>query len=102
MDKSFLQRLAVRTGGQYRKAPSPEEFTPLFQEVLDQMKLQYKLDYESRIAKDDNPHSVLVRVSAPQVEAFDEAKFDFNQTVPTPRVRSDHHRGRRRRCGCSA
>jgi VWFA-related protein len=86
VDDAFLERLAVRTGGQYRKAPGPEEFTAQFQEVLDQMKLQYKLDYQSRIDKNDQPHSVLVRVRTPQIEAFDEVKVDFNEPVPTPRA----------------
>ena len=86
MDEAFLERLAVRTGGQYRKAPGPEEFTPLFQEVLDQMKLQYKLDYQSRIDKDDQPHSVLVRVHTPQIEAFDEVKVDLNEPSRRPEL----------------
>ena len=83
VDEDFMQRLAVRTGGHYRKAPTPEEFTPLFQQVLDQMKLQYKLDYQSRIAEDDNPHSLLVRVGAPQAQGFDEVKFTFDQPAPS-------------------
>ncbi len=84
VDEDFMQRLAVRTGGQYRKAPTPEEFTPLFQEVLDQMKLQYKLGYQSRIEQDDNAHSLLVRVRSPQVQGYDEIKFTFDQPAPTP------------------
>jgi Mg-chelatase subunit ChlD len=84
VDEDFMQRLAVRTGGQYRKAPTPEEFTPLFQQVLDQMKLQYKLGYQSRIQEDDNPHSLLVRVRAPQAQGFDEVKFTFDQPAPAP------------------
>lgn len=84
VDEDFLQRLAVRTGGQYRKAPQPEEFTALFQQVLDQLKLQYKLSYQSRLKEDDGIHSVLVRVRAPQASGFDEKKFRFSDVPPTP------------------
>lgn len=86
VDQAFLERLAVRTGGQYRQAPGPEDFAPVFQDVLDQMKLQYKLGYQSRVDKNDQPHSVLVRVQSPQIDAFDEVKVDFSEPVPTPRV----------------
>lgn len=85
VDETFLQRLAVRTGGEYRKAPAPEEFTPLFQQVLDQMKLEYELTYQSRLPLDGNPHSLLVSVRAPRVQGFAEKKFDLGQ----PPVTSD-------------
>ncbi len=84
VDEDFLQRLAVRTGGQYRKAPQPEEFTGLFQQVLDQLKLQYKLSYQSRLKEDNGIHSVLVRVRSPQASGFDEKKFKFSDVPPTP------------------
>ncbi len=77
VDKDYLQRLAVRTGGVYREAPSPDEFSPLFQQVLDQLKLQYKLSYASRVPNDEATHSVLVRVRSPQAEGFDEVKFSL-------------------------
>jgi Ca-activated chloride channel family protein len=79
VDKDFLQRLAVRTGGIYREAPAPEEFSGLFQEVLDQMKLEYALTYRSQLEEDGMPHSILVRVRSPQVQGFDEGKFVFGQ-----------------------
>lgn len=78
VNEDYLQRLAVRTGGEYRKAPAAEEFSDLFQKVLDQMKLQYKLDYTSRVPQDDQQHSLLVRVQSPRVQAYNESKF----TVP--------------------
>jgi VWFA-related protein len=78
VDEDYLQRLAVRTGGEYRKAPAPEEFSDLFQQVLDQMKLQYKLSYDSRVPQDDQQHSLLLRVRSPRVQAYNEVKF----TVP--------------------
>jgi len=77
VDETFLERLAVRTGGEYRKAPAPEEFTSLFQQVLDQMKLEYKLSYQSRLPLDGNPHSLLISVRAPRVQGFAEKKFQL-------------------------
>lgn len=79
LDETFLQRLAVRTGGEYRKAPGPEEFSALFQQVLDQMKLEYKLTYASRLPLDGNPHSLLISVRAPRVQGFAEKKFQLGQ-----------------------
>lgn len=79
VDADFLRRLAVRTGGTYREAPSPEEFSDLFQQVLDQLKLQYKLEYQSRLVEDGQPHSLLVRVRSPRVQGFDETKFILNK-----------------------
>ncbi len=81
VDETFLERLAVRTGGEYRKAPAPEEFTSLFQQVLDQMKLEYKLSYQSRLALDGNPHSLLISVRAPRVQGFAEKKFQLGQAA---------------------
>lgn len=77
VDKDYLQRLAVRTGGTYREAPSPEEFSPLFRQVLEQLRLQYKLSYPTRLPDDKETHSVLVRVRSPQVQGFDEVKFSL-------------------------
>lgn len=83
VDETFLERLAVRTGGEYRKAPAPEEFTALFQKVLDQMKLEYKLSYQSRLAVDGNSHSLLISVRAPRVQGFAEKKFQLGAAPAT-------------------
>lgn len=78
VNEDYLQRLAVRTGGEYRKAPAPEEFSGLFQQVLNQMKLQYKLSYNSHVPQDNQQHSLLLRVRSPRVQSYNEVKF----TVP--------------------
>jgi VWFA-related protein len=80
IDTKYLQRLAERTGGLYQQAPKPEELTPLFENVVNQLKTQYVLSYESRLSKDDNYHSLMVRVTLPQGQDFDEIKF---QIVPS-------------------
>ena len=81
-----LERLAARTGGVFRIAPSPEEFAGLFAQVLNQLKLEYQLAYQARVAQDANPHSLLVAARAPRIgRLFSEVKYSFNVTpVPEP------------------
>lgn len=82
LDTKYLQRLAERTGGVYQQAPQPEELTPLFQNVVAQLKTQYLLNYESRLERDTNYHSLMVRVTLPQGQDFDETKFQIIPSAP--------------------
>jgi VWFA-related protein len=75
IDTRYLMRLAERTGGIYQEAPKPEELTPLFQNVVSQLKTQYVLSYPSRLERDNAYHSLMVRVALPQGQDFDEIKF---------------------------
>ncbi len=77
LDTRYLMRLAERTGGVYQQAPQPEELTPLFENVVSQLKTQYQLDYDSRLEDDGNYHSLMVRVVLPQGQDFDETKFQI-------------------------
>jgi VWFA-related protein len=83
IDTKYLQRLAERTGGSYQQAPQPEELTPLFENVLAQLKQQYVVTYNSTLARDSNYHSLLVRVQLPQGQAFAETKVRFSSD-PAP------------------
>ncbi len=82
IDTKYLARLAERTGGLYQQAPQPEELTPLFQNVIDQLKTQYALSYDSRLEEDSNYHSLMVRVNLPQGQDFDETKFQIVAAAP--------------------
>ena len=82
IDPKYLARLAERTGGTYQEAPKPEELTPLFQNVLNQLKQQYVLTYQSTVPKESNYHSLLVRVQLPQGQAFGETKFRIVEGAP--------------------
>jgi VWFA-related protein len=84
IDTKYLARLAERTGGVYQQAPQPEELTPLFENVLNQLKQQYALTYNSTLSKDGNYHSLLVRVQLPQGQAWAETKFQFVSDAPPP------------------
>ena len=83
IDTQYLTRLAERTGGIYQEAPEPEELTPLFAEVANQLKTQYLLHYESQLEMDDQYHSLMIRVNLPQGQDFDETKF---QLMPTESI----------------
>ncbi|HSJ57426.1 MAG TPA: FHA domain-containing protein [Anaerolineae bacterium] len=84
LDTKYLMRLAERTGGVYRQAPQPEELAPLFEQVVSQLKTQYKLGYTSRLPEDTTGyHSIMVRVNLPQGQDFDEFKFQLGEE-PTP------------------
>ncbi|NIV39976.1 MAG: VWA domain-containing protein, partial [Anaerolineae bacterium] len=74
IDTKYLTRLAERTGGLYREAPEPEELTPTFEDVANQLKTQYILHYDSQLEMDDQFHSLMVRVNLPQGQDFDETK----------------------------
>jgi VWFA-related protein len=84
IDTKYLTRLAERTGGIYQETPEPEELTPLFEEVASQLKTQYVLHYDSQLEKDDQFHSLMVRVNLPQGQDFDETKFQL--ITPDPPV----------------
>lgn len=89
IDTKYLARLAERTGGLYQETPEPGDLAPLFEEVASQLKTQYVLHYESLIEKDDQYHSLMVRVNLPQGQDFDETKFQIlpsqsDSTEPGP------------------
>jgi len=82
IDTKYMKRLAERTGGLYQQAPQPEELTPLFQDVINQLKTQYVLHYESKVEKDTQYHSLMVRVNLPQGQDFDEIKYQILTPEP--------------------
>jgi hypothetical protein len=84
IDTKYLRRLAERTGGIYQRAPEPEELTPLFENVVDELKQQYVLTYETGQPDDDAIHSFLVRVQLPQGQAYSETKYQIRPTEEQP------------------
>jgi len=84
IDTKYLTRLAERTGGVYQQAPQPEELTSLFQNVVNQLKTQYVLNYETRLQQDDQTHSLMVRANLPQGQDFDEYRFQFPAAPQAP------------------
>jgi len=85
IDTKYLTRLAERTGGVYQQTPEAEELTGLFENVLNQLKQQYTLTYNSTLPQDAIYHSLLIRVQLPQGQSYDETKFQFVQeSAPIP------------------
>lgn len=82
IDSKYLSRLALRTGGEYRETPNPEELTMLLEGLIDNLKQQYVLTYESTLPEDTSPHSIMVRVNLPQGQAWDEKKVQFKEAPP--------------------
>jgi hypothetical protein len=46
-NEGYLERVAVRTGGTFKETNNPEELTPLFSNVLELLKKEYTLTYQS-------------------------------------------------------
>lgn len=83
LDKTYLNRLAELTGGQYQEAPTPDEIAQKFDQVLGQLKIQYELVFQSRLPQvDGQHHSLLLRVNTARGQGFDEVKFQLGQPSP--------------------
>jgi VWFA-related protein len=73
IDRDFLQRLALETGGGYQETPDSAELAGLFQNVADALKQQYRLTYESDLPADGQEHRLSVTVQRGGRQASDEA-----------------------------
>jgi VWFA-related protein len=77
LDEQYLRRLAESTGGAYQAAEMPEDFSPLFSNVLTTLRSQYVLTYESSLPEDGQAHNVLVRVRTPtETEGVQEYRME--------------------------
>lgn len=84
IDSKYLQRLALTTGGEYQEDPSSDELSAFFSGVLDDLKQQYVLTFDTTLPFDSQPHNLLVRARRPSGEAgFSEYTFKF-EGAPTP------------------
>lgn len=90
LDVQYLQRVAVRTGGQFQSAPAPEQLTQLLQNVLAELKVQYVLTFSSRIPKlDGQPHTLSVQVTTPRGTSSSKLTFTLGQpATPAPTTAS--------------
>ena len=85
LDANYLQRVTVRTGGQYQSAPTPEELAQLFQNVLVQLEEQYVLTYTSRAPKDGQSHTLTAQVTTSRGQNSSKLTFILGQpAAPTP------------------
>ncbi|MEM7346847.1 MAG: VWA domain-containing protein [Chloroflexota bacterium] len=75
IDRAYLQRLALETGGTYQETPDSTELTTLFQNVADLLKQQYILTYESNLPTDGAMHRLSVTIELADRTAIDEVEF---------------------------
>lgn len=62
LNEQYLRRLAEQSGGVYQEAETPDDFSPLFSNVLTTLRTHYVLTYDSGLPQDGQQHSVMVRV----------------------------------------
>lgn len=87
LNEQFLRRLADQTGGTYQAAQTPDDFWPLFNNVLTMLRTQYVLTYESGLPADGGMHSLLLHVRTPtQLEAFQEQRIQMPSIAPAEPV----------------
>jgi len=77
LNEQYLKRLADQTGGTYQAAETPEDFSPLFSNVLTMLRTQYVLAYDSGLPQDGQDHSLLVHVRTPtHMEGYQEYRME--------------------------
>lgn len=74
IDRGYLQRLALRTGGTYQQTPDSAQLTSLYENIAELLKQQYLLTYTSQVIA-DGEHSLTVRATYGGAEASDEVGF---------------------------
>ncbi len=88
----YLERVAARTGGTFQSTNNPEELAVLFNEVLNSLKQEYRLTYNSGLlAKDQAEHQLTLSVNTRGTSVSNTLYFDllsdgFRTTAspPTP------------------
>jgi len=84
IDRGYLERVARTTGGFYQETPDSADLTQLFLNVLDRLKHQYVLAYDSGLPADGATHRVQVTVRVGDRQAADEAEFGPVPLLATP------------------
>lgn len=74
IDRGYLERVARTTGGTYQETPDSAQLTGLFLNVLERLKQQYVVTYESGLPGDGEVHRVQVNVEAGDRQASDETE----------------------------
>jgi VWFA-related protein len=75
IDAGYLERVARTTGGTYQETPDSAQLTTLFLNVLERLKQQYQITYESGLPGDGETHRVMVTAEVGDRQASDEAEL---------------------------
>ena len=94
-DEQYLQRVAARTGGTFQPTNNPQELGRLFDEVLQSLKQEYILTYQSGLlARDQVEHLLTLSIDTRGTSVSDDlyfnllsGKFKINLS-PTPTLTS--------------
>ena len=84
IDRGYLERVARTTGGFYQETPDSSDLTRLFLNVLDRLKHEYVLTYDSGLPGDGAMHRVQLAVRVGDRQASDEAEFGPVPLLATP------------------
>ena len=84
-DELYLERVAVRTGGFFQATNNPQELSLLFNEVLNSLKQEYTLTYDSGLlAKNQAEHQLKLLINIRGTVISDELYFNlFSNEVRT-------------------
>lgn len=93
IDRAYLQRGALLTGGRYQETPDSGQLAALFQGVADQLKLRYTISYTSKTIADGLEHTLRVKVSPPGVESAEASKIFVPPPPLVPFVRLFYKEG---------
>lgn len=78
IDEDFLKKIAVGTGGAYRKIFKTEEFGPAFKDIYKRYKNYYALEYTP---EDYGPHKIKIKLCLPGDTLNAEYNFDNTPNV---------------------
>lgn len=93
IDRAYLQRMALLTGGRYQETPDSGQLAELFQGVADQLKLRYTISYTSKTIADGLEHTLRLKVSPPGVESAEASKIFVPPPPLLPFVRLFYREG---------
>lgn len=94
-DNGYLERVAVRTGGTFKETNNPEELTPLFSNVLELLKKEYTLTYQSGLeagASGEHRLSISTRLEGRLVEELETFTLP-DGVVPPPATTAEEEEG---------
>lgn len=76
-DETYLRRVALRTGGDYQFAPTPDRLVAIYQTVADQAKLRYSISYEAKAPVDGKAHALTLTATTPKGQGSSSTPVDY-------------------------
>jgi len=86
-DPDYLQILARESGGRYQEASNPDELGDLFQNVVDQLRLQYQLTFATEQPRDGQAHRLAFRTETVEGPVRIEETVRYPDPISVPEIR---------------